>query len=40
MWQLTVNSFQVKAKVVLRPTINRPVSPGVRYPPGTRDQFL
>jgi hypothetical protein len=31
---------KVKAKVILRPTVSRPVFPGVRHPPGTRDQFF
>jgi hypothetical protein len=32
--------FSVKVKVILRPTISRPVRPGVRHPSGTRDQFF
>jgi hypothetical protein len=27
-------------KVILRPTVSRPVRPGVRHPSGTRDQFF
>jgi hypothetical protein len=34
------DSGGLKAKVILRPTISRPVRPGVRYPSGTRDQFF
>jgi hypothetical protein len=33
-------SSQVKVKVILRPTVCRPVRLGVRHPPGTRDQFF
>jgi hypothetical protein len=31
---------QVQVQVTLRPTVSRPVSPGVRLPSGTRDQFF
>jgi hypothetical protein len=30
----------VKIKVILRPTVSRPVRPGVRHPSGTGDQFF
>jgi hypothetical protein len=38
--QLSATIGQVKVKVTLRPTINRPVRHGVRRPFGTRDQFF
>jgi hypothetical protein len=31
---------KVKVKVILRPTICRPVRLGIRHPPGTRDHFF
>jgi hypothetical protein len=31
---------QSQVKVILRPTVSRPVRPGVRHPSGTRDQFF
>jgi hypothetical protein len=31
---------EVEVVVKLRPTVSRPVSLGVRHPPGTRDQFF
>jgi hypothetical protein len=37
---LSPGSLQVKVKVILRLTVNRPVHPGVRPPPGTSDQFF
>jgi hypothetical protein len=35
-----LHKVKVKVKVILRPTVNRPVRPGVRHPSGTRDQFF
>jgi hypothetical protein len=37
---LTPCSPIVKVKVILRPTVSRPVRPGVRRPSGTLDQFF
>jgi hypothetical protein len=34
------NLVKVKVKVILRPTVCRPVRLGIRHPPGTRDQFF
>jgi hypothetical protein len=35
-----VATKKVKVKVILRPTVSRPVHPGVRHPSGTRDKFF
>jgi hypothetical protein len=37
---LASSRSQAKVKVTLRPTVSRSVRLGVRYPPGTRDQFF
>jgi hypothetical protein len=31
---------EVRGKVILQPTVSRPVRLGVRHPSGTRDQFF
>jgi hypothetical protein len=35
-----VVDVEVEVEVNLRPTVSRPVCPGVRHPSGTRDQFF
>jgi hypothetical protein len=35
-----IANSQAKVKVILRPTVCRSVRLGIRYPPGTRDQFF
>jgi hypothetical protein len=35
-----IHIFIVEVEVNLRPTVSRPVCPGVRRPPGTRDQLF
>jgi hypothetical protein len=32
--------FEIEVEVNLRPTVGRPICPGVRHPSGTRDQFF
>jgi hypothetical protein len=39
-WTQTWREFVTVVEVNLRPTVSRPVCPGVRHPSGTRDQFF
>jgi hypothetical protein len=36
----TQNIVKVNGNIILRPTVSRPVRPGIRHPSGTRDQIF